>query len=148
MCPTLSNPMDYTWGPSLLQGIFPTRDLPNPGIFPTQRSSQPRSPTLQTDSLPAEPPEKPRNTGVGSLSLLQRIFPIQELNQDLLHCRRTLYQLSYQGSTTLFRTNTQKRYPFHHRRLECKSRKSRDTWNSGQFGLGVRNELVKRTCWL
>ena len=35
--------------------------------------------------------------GVGSLSLLQRIFLTQELNQDLLHCRRILYQLGYQG---------------------------------------------------
>ena len=35
---------------------------------------------------------------VGSLSLLQGIFLTQELNQGLLHCRRILYQLSYQGS--------------------------------------------------
>ena len=27
---------------------------------------------------------------------------------------------------------TQKRCPFHHRRLECKSRKSRDTWSNRQ----------------
>ena len=33
---------------------------------------------MQTDSLPAEPPGKPKNTGVGSLSLLQWIFPTQE----------------------------------------------------------------------
>ena len=38
-----------------------------------------------------------QNTGVGSLSLLQLIFPTQELNQDLLHCRWVLNQLSYQG---------------------------------------------------
>ena len=31
------------------------------GIFPTQRSN-PGSPTLQADSLPAEPPEKPRQS--------------------------------------------------------------------------------------
>ena len=37
-------------------------DLSNPGI-------KPRSPTLQADSLPAEPQGKPKNTGVGSLSL-------------------------------------------------------------------------------
>ena len=35
---------------------------------------------------------------MGSLSLLQQICPIQELNQGLLHCRRILYQLSYEGS--------------------------------------------------
>ena len=39
-----------------------------------------------------------QNTGVGSLSLLQQIFLTQELNQDLLHCRQILYQLSNQGS--------------------------------------------------
>ena len=53
---------------------------------------------MQVDSLPAEPPGKPKNTGVGSLSLLQRIFPTQESNWGLLHCRQILYQLSYQGS--------------------------------------------------
>ena len=42
-----------------------------------------------------------QNTGVGSLSLLQRIFPTQRLNSGLLHCRRILYQLSYQGSPPL-----------------------------------------------
>ena len=39
-----------------------------------------------------------QNTGVGSLSLLQGIFPTQGLNPDLSHCRRILYQLSYKGS--------------------------------------------------
>ena len=66
-------------------------DLPNPGV-------EPRSSALQVDSLPAEPPRKPKNIGVGSLSLFQRMFSIQELNQGLLHCRQTLYQLRYQRS--------------------------------------------------
>ena len=35
---------------------------------------------------------------MGSLSLLQGIFPTQGLNPGLLHCRRVLYQLSRQGS--------------------------------------------------
>ena len=39
-----------------------------------------------------------QNTEVGSLSLLQGIFPIQELNLGLQNCRWILYQLSYQGS--------------------------------------------------
>ena len=38
------------------------------------------------------------NTGVDSLPLLQGIFPTQESNWGLLHCRQILYQLSYQGS--------------------------------------------------
>ena len=67
------------------------RDLPNLEI-------EPRSPTLQTDSLPPEPQGKPKNTRVGSLPLLQQILPTQESNQGLLHCRQILYQLSYQNA--------------------------------------------------
>ena len=71
---------------------FPSpRDLPKPGIKPI-------SPALQADSLPDEPQGKPKNTGIGSLSLLKQIFPTQESNWGLLHCRWILYQLSYQGS--------------------------------------------------
>ena len=39
-----------------------------------------------------------QNTGVGSLSLLQGIFPIQGSNPGLLHCRWILYQLSHSGN--------------------------------------------------
>ena len=59
------------------------------------------SPTLQVDSLPAESQGKPKNTGVGNLSLFQGIFLSQESNQGLLHCRWILYQLNYQGSSAL-----------------------------------------------
>ena len=93
----LCNPMDYT-----LHGILQARILkwvafPSPGNLPKPRI-EPRSPTLQADSLPTEPPGKPKSTGVGSLALLCRIFPTNELNWGLLHCRQILYQLSYQGS--------------------------------------------------
>ena len=43
-----------------------------------------------------------QSTEVGSLSLLQGIFPTQESNRGLLHCRWILYQLSYQGSPKYF----------------------------------------------
>ena len=52
----------------------PPKDLPNQRI-------EPRSPALQVDSLLSEPSGKPKNTGVGSLSLFQGIFPIQELTR-------------------------------------------------------------------
>ena len=39
-----------------------------------------------------------QNTGVGSLSLLQKIFPTQGSNPGLPHCRWILYQLSHKGS--------------------------------------------------
>ena len=38
-----------------------------------------------------------QNTGMGSLSLLQGIFPTQGSNPGLPHCRRILYQLSLKG---------------------------------------------------
>ena len=72
-------------------------DLPKPGI-------KPKSPTLQVDFLPYEPPGKPKHTGVCSLSLLQGIFSTQESNQCLLHCRGIFYQLSYQGSPQVVQT--------------------------------------------
>ena len=40
-----------------------------------------------------------QNTGVGSHSLLQGIFPTQGLNPGLPHCRQILYQLSHKGSS-------------------------------------------------
>ena len=78
-CPTLCDPMDYT-----VYGILQARILewvavpfsrgsPNPEI-------EPRSPALQVDSLPAEPQGEPKNTGVGSLSIPQWIFPILPAN--------------------------------------------------------------------
>ena len=39
-----------------------------------------------------------QNTGLGSLSLLQGIFPTQGSNAGLLHCRWILCQLSHKGS--------------------------------------------------
>ena len=99
-CPTLCDPMNCSLPGSFVHGKSsgknyllprpPPGDLPNPGI-------KPRSASLQADSLPSEPPGKHKNTGVGSLSLLQGIFP----TQHLLHCRQILYQLSHQGSTRI-----------------------------------------------
>ena len=72
--------------------------LSNPGI-------KPRSTTLQANSFPSEPPGKHKNTGVGSLGL-QGNLPTQESNWGHLHCRWTLYQLSYQGSPCANRVNS------------------------------------------
>ena len=101
-CPALCDPMDCSLPVSSVHGILQARilewiavpspgNLPNPGI-------EPRSPALQADSLPAEPPGKPKNTGMGSQPLLRWIFLTQESNRGLLHCRWILYQLSYQAT--------------------------------------------------
>ena len=65
--------------------------------------SESESPSIVSDSLQPHglyslwnSPEQ--NTAVGSLSLLQGIFPTQRLNPGLLHCRWILYQLSHKGS--------------------------------------------------
>ena len=95
-CLTLCNPMNYT-----VHGILQARILDWVHVPFSRESSQHRDQTYVSctaDCSPAEPPGKPKNTGVGSLSLLQQIFPTQESNQGLLLCRRILYQLSYQGS--------------------------------------------------
>ena len=68
-----------------------SRGSSHPGI-------KPRPAALQAVSLPSEPPGKPKNTGVGSQSVLQGNFPTQESNWGLLHYRQILYQLSYQRS--------------------------------------------------
>ena len=39
-----------------------------------------------------------KNAGVGCHFLIQSIFPTQESNPGLLHCRQTLYRLIHQGS--------------------------------------------------
>ena len=56
-----------------------------------------------SDSLRPHELYSPRNslgqdTGVGSLSLLQGIFPTQGSKPGLPHCRWILYQVNYQGS--------------------------------------------------
>ena len=55
-------------------------------------------PTLRPHGLYTPWNPQGQNTGVGSFSLLQGIFPTQGLNPGLPHCRRILYQLSYQES--------------------------------------------------
>ena len=65
-----------------------------------------------------------QDTRVGSLSFLQGIFPTQESNQGLLHCRRILYQLS-------------------HKMPPPNSHNEALTPNVVVFGDGASNELIK-----
>ena len=98
-CPALCDPVDCSPQTPLSVGILQARMLEWVAMSSSRGSSnlgiKPRSHALQTDSLPSVPPGKPRNTEVGSLSLLQGIFLTQELNQGVLHCRPILYQQSY-----------------------------------------------------
>ena len=99
-CLTLCNLMDYT-----VHGILQVRILewpfPSPGDLPNPEIEA-RSPALRADSLPAELQGKPKNTGVGVLSLLQRIFPTQKSNLALLNCRRIKGWLFSSSTEELF----------------------------------------------
>ena len=94
---SLCDPMDYT-----VPGILQARILEWVALPFSNAGIEPRHLALQADSLPAEPQGKPKKTGVGTLSLLQGIFPTQESNRGLFHCRQILYQLSYQKSDSIF----------------------------------------------
>ena len=70
-----------------------------------------------------------QNTGVGSLSLLQGIFPTQGSNPDLPHCRRILYQLSHKGSPRILAWVA---YPFSSRSSQPRNL-SRISCTAGRF---------------
>ena len=96
-CLTLCDPMDYT-----LHGILQAR-IVEWVAFPFSRaSSQPRDWTqvscIRQWILYHWATWEAQEYWVGSLSLLQGIFPTQESNRGLLHCRQSLYQLSYERS--------------------------------------------------
>ena len=105
-CLTLCNPKDCSPPGSSGHGDSPSKKtsvgchtllnpcLPNPGIEPTFSH-------IVGGFLLSELPGKPDNTGVGTLSLLQGNFSIQELKRGLLHCRQILYQMSYPGSPNI-----------------------------------------------
>ena len=83
-------------------GILLARTLECLAFSFSRGSSQPRDPTdvslIAGRLFTSLATGKPQNTGVGSLSLLQGIFPTQGSNPGLPHCRQTLYQLSHKGS--------------------------------------------------
>ena len=112
LCPTLCHPRDCSPPGSSVQGTLQARILEWVATPSSRGSSQPRDQTQVSNiagrvfiSLQSEPPGKPKNTGVGSLSLLQGIFLTQESNRGLLHRRWILYQLNVQGSSNILSTS-------------------------------------------
>ena len=97
LCLTLCDPMDYT-----VHGILQARLL-EWVAFPFSRgSSWPRNRTgvscIAGRFSTSWATGKPKNIGVGRLSLLQGIILIQDSDSGLPSWRQILYQLSYQGS--------------------------------------------------
>ena len=73
-------------------------DLPDPGIEP--ESPALRQTLYHLSHQGTSPWNSPgQNTGVGSLSFLQGIFPTQGSNPGLLHCRWILYQPNHKGTS-------------------------------------------------
>ena len=74
LCLTLCDSMDYIACQAPLSMGFSRQEYwselpcPPPGDLPNPETER-RSPTLQADSLPSEPPEKPKNIGAGNQSL-------------------------------------------------------------------------------
>ena len=125
-CPTVCDTMDCSPPGSSVHGIFQANLLEWIAISFSRGSSRPRNPTrvscivgrfftdwrmesenesclvvsdsLWPQGLYSSWNSLGQNTGVGSLSLLQGIFPTQGLNPGLRHCRQILYQLIHKGS--------------------------------------------------
>ena len=123
-CLTLCGPMGQSTPGSTVHGISQARilewvsilspkDLPNPGVKPRSSALAGRffitvkvkvkvtqlCLTLRPCGLYSPWNSPGQNTGVGSLSFLQGIFPTQGSNPGLLNCRWVLYQLSHKGSS-------------------------------------------------
>ena len=134
LCLTLCDPMDCSlsgscpWGLSR-QGYWsglpcpPPGDLHSPGI-------EPRSPSLQADSIPSEPPGKPMNTGVYSLCLLPGNLPDPgiELRSPALQADSLPTELSG-NMNTCFRATNQNHTevgPYLHRSLNFLSQTTKN----------------------
>ena len=83
---------------SLLYGPTPTSVH---AYWKNHESHSAVSNSLQSRGLYSPWNSPGKNIGVGSLSLLQRIYPTHGLNPGLPHCRRILYQRSHKGSPRL-----------------------------------------------
>ena len=95
-----------------------------------------------------------QNTGVGSLSLLQEIFPTRESNPCLPHCGRILYQLSHKGSPIQYSTEPSAivQYVYFEHRMSGSKRKSSDdvacTAKKHQaITMETKVKIIKRVEW-
>ena len=94
-CPTLCDPMDCT-----VHWILQARILEWVSSPFSRGSSQPRDQSQVSIAgrfFTSWVTRKSKNTGVGSLSLLQWIILTQESNWSFVHCTQILYQLSFIG---------------------------------------------------
>ena len=77
-----------------------------------------------------------QETGIKTIPKKKKCKKAKWLTEEALQIaekREAKVEQFYEDPQDLFRTNTQKRCPFHYRGLECKSRKSRNTWSNRQI---------------
>ena len=90
-----------------------------------------------------------QNTGVGSHSLLQGIFPTQGSNPGLPRCKQILYYLSHQGSPRILEWVA---YPFfsgsswprNRTRVSCIAGKIFTSWATWEAPLNTLQYLIQR----
>ena len=97
---TPCDPMDCSLPDSSVHGILQARIL-EWVVMPSSRGSNPGLLNCKWILYCLSHQGKPKHSGLDSLSLLQGIVPTQELNQVLLPCKQSLYQLSCQESPVL-----------------------------------------------
>ena len=109
------------------QGVW---DLNSPEKWKNESESRSVvSDSLQPHGLYSPWNSAGQNTGVGSLALLQGIFPTQGSNPGLQHCRQILYQLSHKGSPRILEWVA---YPFS-RRSSWPRNRTRVSCIAGRF---------------
>ena len=96
-----SQDRNYDWTKSVL--IYKANSYLELKVFKESESDSVVSDSLRPHGLCSPWNSLGQNTGVGSLSLLQGIFPTQGSNPGLLHCMQILYQLSHKGSPKILK---------------------------------------------
>ena len=132
-------------------GVLPT-ELPGKSrqvdslLLSHQGEGESKSHSVVSNSLQPHglysPWESPgQNTGVGSLSLLQGIFPTQRSSPGLPHCRQIVYQLSQKGSPRILQWVA---YPFPSR-FSWPRNQTRVSCTAGRFftNWAIREALFK-----
>ena len=110
-------------------------------------------PTLRPHGLYSPWNSLGQNTGVGSLSLLQGIFPIQGSNRCLLHCRWILYQLSHKGSSsilewTAYPFSSESSWPRNRAEVSCIAGRFSTSWATGEAQVFYSYCMKHGTQWL
>ena len=122
-----------------------------PWLFYAHWKSESESHSVVSDSLRPHRLYSPwnspgQNIGVGSLSLLQGIFPAQGLNPGLPHCRWILYQLSHRGSPRIlewvsYPFSSGSSWPRNRTRVSCIAGRFFTNW-------AIREALLTLNTWL